>query len=170
MASPSSLRKGWWRYCRESSRKRHRSEPDSTAASAAALLREERIRVTREGVSGSRKTFILEPYTLLVYKRGLYLAGLSEGHGGEVRTFALDGSREVEWLRDERFEYPADFRPEQLTEGAFGLIRGKEATRVRIWFDGEGREVRAATTVAPHPAFSEGRGWRRDDSGSAGDG
>jgi len=100
-----------------------------------ALLREERLRVTQEGVSGDRKTFVLEPYTLLVYKKGLYLAGRSQGHGGEIRTFALDGFREVEWLRGDKFEYPADFRPEQMTEGAFGLIRGKEVTRVRIWFD-----------------------------------
>jgi predicted DNA-binding transcriptional regulator YafY len=100
-----------------------------------ALLREERLRVTHEGVSGGRKTFVLEPYTLLVYKKGLYLAGRSHGHAGELRTFALDGFRAVEWLRGDRFDYPADFRPEQITEGAFGLIRGKEVTRVRIWFD-----------------------------------
>jgi predicted DNA-binding transcriptional regulator YafY len=100
-----------------------------------ALLREERLRVTHEGVGGGRKTFVLEPYTLLVYKKGLYLMGKSEGHGGEVRTFALDGFRDVEWLRGDKFEYPGDYRPEQLTEGAFGLIRGVEATRVRIRFD-----------------------------------
>jgi predicted DNA-binding transcriptional regulator YafY len=100
-----------------------------------ALLREERLRVTHESVSGARKTFVMEPYTLLVYKKGLYLAGKSLGHGGELRTFALDGFREVEWLRGDRFEYPAAFKPEQLTEGAFGLIRGKEVTRVRLRFD-----------------------------------
>ncbi|MFL5305286.1 MAG: helix-turn-helix transcriptional regulator [Polyangia bacterium] len=100
-----------------------------------ALLREERLRVTHESVSGARKTFVLEPYTLLVYKKGLYLAGKSHGHGGEMRTFALDGFRDVEWLRGDRFEYPADFAPAQLTEGAFGLIRGKDVTHVRIRFD-----------------------------------
>ena len=99
-----------------------------------ALLREERLRVTHEGVSGGRKTFVLEPYTLLVYKKGLYLAGLQPAAPGEIRTFALDGFREVEWLQGDRFDYPADYRPEQLTEGAFGLIRG-EPTRVRICFD-----------------------------------
>src|SRR5262249_41873952 len=98
-----------------------------------ALLREERLRVTHEGVSGGRKTFVLEPYTLLVYKKGLYLAGLSQKHA-EIRTFALDGFREVEWLRGQRFDYPPGYRPEQLTEGAFGLIRG-EPTRVRVLFD-----------------------------------
>lgn len=96
-----------------------------------ALLREERLRVTQEG----RRPFVLEPYTLLIYKKGLYLAGRSLGHGGEIRTFAIDGFREVEWLRGNRFDYPPDFRPEQLTEGAFGLIRGREAAHVRIWFD-----------------------------------
>ena len=100
-----------------------------------ALLREERLRVTHEGVSGGKKTFVLEPYTLLVYKKGLYLAGKSEGHGGEIRTFALDGFRAVEWLRGQRFEYPTAYRPEQITEGAFGLFRGKEVTRVKILFD-----------------------------------
>jgi predicted DNA-binding transcriptional regulator YafY len=100
-----------------------------------ALLREERLRVTHEGVSGGRKTFVLQPYTLLVYKKGLYLAGKSEGHGGEVRTFALDGFREVQWLRGDTFEYPADYKPEQITEGSFGLFRAKETTRVRIRFD-----------------------------------
>jgi predicted DNA-binding transcriptional regulator YafY len=100
-----------------------------------ALLREERLRVTHEGVSGGRKTFVLEPYTLLVYKKGLYLAGRSEGHGGEVRTFALDGFRAVEWLRGQRFEYPEAYRPEQITGGAFGLIRATETTHVRVRFD-----------------------------------
>ncbi|HVV51093.1 MAG TPA: WYL domain-containing protein [Polyangia bacterium] len=98
-----------------------------------ALLREDRLRVTHEGVSGGRKTFVLDPYTLLVYKKGLYLAGFSHQHE-EIRTFALDGFREVEWRKGDRFEYPADYRPEQLTEGAFGLIRG-EPTRVRVLFD-----------------------------------
>lgn len=98
-----------------------------------ALLREERLRVTHESVSGGRKTFVLEPYTLLVYKKGLYLVGLSKHHQ-EIRTFALDAFREVQWLRGEKFEYPVDYRPEQVTEGAFGLIRG-EPTKVRILFD-----------------------------------
>jgi proteasome accessory factor B len=98
-----------------------------------ALLREDRLRVTHESVAGGKKTFVLEPYTLLVYKKGLYLAGFSQHHRA-IRTFALDGFREVEWLKGDGFDYPGDYRPEQLTEGAFGLIRGAP-TRVRILFD-----------------------------------
>jgi predicted DNA-binding transcriptional regulator YafY len=100
-----------------------------------ALLREERLRVTHQSVSGGKKTFVLEPYTLMVYKKGLYLVGRSQGHGGQLRTFALDAFKEIEWLRGDGFDYPADYRPEQVTEGAFGLIRESEVTRVRILFD-----------------------------------
>jgi predicted DNA-binding transcriptional regulator YafY len=114
-----------------------------------ALLREERLRVTHDSVSGAKKTFVLEPYTLMVYKKGLYLVGRSQGHGGELRTFALDAFREVEWLRGDKFEYPADYRPEQITEGAFGLIRGPEATRVRILFDA--KVARYVERVLWHP-------------------
>jgi len=98
-----------------------------------ALLREDRLHVTHESVDGGKRTFALDPYTLVVYKKGLYLAGFSHDHHA-IRTFALDGFREVEWLKGDRFEYPTDYRPEQLTEGAFGLIRG-EPTRVKILFD-----------------------------------
>jgi proteasome accessory factor B len=112
-----------------------------------ALLHEERLRVTHESVSGGRKTFVLELYTLMVYKKGLYLVGRSDRHG-EIRTFALDAFREVEWLRGEKFEYPADYRPQQVTEGAFGLMRG-EPTRVRILF--EPKVARYVERVMWHP-------------------
>ena len=134
-----------------------------------ALLREERLRVTHESVSGGKKTFVLEPYTLMVYKKGLYLVGRSQGHGGALRTFALDAFREVEWLRGDKFDYPADYRPEQVTEGAFGLIRGSEVTRVRILFDAEGGPVRGAGHVAPHAAVQANGGGAGDDDGGAGD-
>jgi predicted DNA-binding transcriptional regulator YafY len=112
-----------------------------------ALLREERLRVTHDSVSAGKKTFVLEPYTLMVYKKGLYLVGWSQRHG-EIRTFALDAFREVEWLRGDKFEYPPDYRPEQITEGAFGLIRG-EPTRIRILFDA--KVARYVERILWHP-------------------
>jgi len=100
-----------------------------------ALLKEERLRISHEGVSRPTKPFLFEPYTLLVYKKGLYLAGWSHHHAG-IRTFALDGFTSVEWLKGDKFEYPADYKPSQLFEGAFGLISGPR-TRVRIFFSDE---------------------------------
>lgn len=101
-----------------------------------ALLREERLEIFHQSVEGGRRPVLFEPYTLVVYKKGLYLAGKSHAHGaggGELRTLALDGFRDVNWLRGQGFTYPADFRPQSLGEGAFGLIKGPPA-RVRIFF------------------------------------
>ncbi len=97
------------------------------------LLREERLRVTHGSVARGQKAFVLDPLTLVIYKKGLYLAGYSHHHNG-IRTFSLDGFGDVDWLRGERFDYPADYQPSKLAEGAFGLISGPR-TRVRIFFD-----------------------------------
>ncbi len=97
-----------------------------------ALLREERVEIVHESIEGGRRGVIFEPYTLLVYKKGLYLAGLSHVHG-QIRTLALDGFRDVTWRRGDGFTYPADFHPGQLAEGAFGLIKGPPV-RVRVFF------------------------------------
>ena len=98
-----------------------------------ALLREERLRVTHGSVAKYQKPFVLDPYTLVVYKKGLYLAGFSQHHQG-IRLFALDGFHDVEWLKKDKFVYPEGYHPTQLAEGAFGLIGGPR-THVRIRFD-----------------------------------
>jgi predicted DNA-binding transcriptional regulator YafY len=100
------------------------------------LIREERLRVRYGGDRGdgrAAKPFVLEPYTLFVYKKGLYVAGFSHQHQA-LRRFSLDGFRAVDWLRGERFEYPVDYHPASLAEGAFGLIGGSPVD-VRIAFD-----------------------------------
>jgi predicted DNA-binding transcriptional regulator YafY len=98
-----------------------------------ALTREERLRVRHDSVGDGKKPFVIEPYTLLIYKKGLYLVGKSLHHDA-IRTFALDGFRAVDWLRGDRFEYPDEYNPAQLSEGTFGLISGPRE-RVRIFFD-----------------------------------
>src|SRR5262249_47587969 len=96
-----------------------------------ALLKEQRLAVVHESVRG-RARFEIDPYTLLVYKKGLYLAGFSHKHQG-IRTFALAGFVDVDWLKGRKFEYPADYHPSRLYEGAFGLIAG-DPVRVRVRF------------------------------------
>lgn len=97
-----------------------------------ALLGEQRLSI-RHGSGLSRpKPFKFDPYTLLVYKKGLYLVGFSHYHAG-VRTLALDEISEVAWLKGERFDYPADYDPAKVAAGAFGIIAGP-TTRVRIRF------------------------------------
>ncbi len=100
-----------------------------------ALVREEQLDIRHGSVGRGKKDFVIDPYTLLVYKKGLYLAGFSHHHQG-LRTFALDGLRKVQWKKGARFEYPADYTPAQLVEGSFGLFGGPK-TRVRIFFSEE---------------------------------
>jgi proteasome accessory factor B len=111
------------------------------------LLKEQRLAVVHENVRG-RARFEIDPYTLLVYKKGLYLAGWSHRHG-EVRTFALDGFSEVEWLRGQGFEYPKDYHPARLYEGAFGMFGG-EPSHVRIRFSA--KVARYVTRRRWHPS------------------
>ncbi|MCB9568715.1 MAG: WYL domain-containing protein [Myxococcales bacterium] len=98
-----------------------------------ALIKEERLRVTYARAGGGESSFTLDPYTLLVYKKGLYLVGYSHRHE-EMRTFSLDAFREVTWLSGEGFEYPEGYHPSSIADGAFGLIKG-EPCHVRIRFD-----------------------------------
>jgi proteasome accessory factor B len=93
-----------------------------------ALLRSEQLEVRMKG-----RTFRIDPYTLLVYKGGLYIAAFSHYHQG-VRKFAIDGLDEVCWLRGEHFEYPEAYHPAQLVDGTFGIIGGPR-TRVCLRFD-----------------------------------
>ena len=86
-----------------------------------ALLGNERRRVVRTKEPG--KSFEIEPYTLFIYKKGLYLVGFSHAHKG-VRQFALDGFSEVERLEGATFEYPADHDPAACHAGQFGLFGG----------------------------------------------
>jgi predicted DNA-binding transcriptional regulator YafY len=51
-----------------------------------------------------------------------------------VRTFALDGFRDIDRLKKDRFDYPKDYQPGQLVVGAFGMIGGPR-THVRLLFD-----------------------------------
>lgn len=98
-----------------------------------ALIREDRLEVTHGSVHRGKKSFLLDPYTLLVYKKGLYLAGFSHQHQS-VRTFALDGFKTVDWKKGDAFEYPSAYDPSKLVEGAFGLFAGQQS-EVKIRFE-----------------------------------
>ena len=110
------------------------------------LLKENRLSVVHGSVHGKAR-FEIDPYTLLVYKKGLYLAGWSHRHS-ELRTFALDGFSEVDWLRGQGFDYPADYHPGKLYDGAFGIFGGVP-THVRIRFSA--KVARFVTRRRWHP-------------------
>ena len=112
--------------------RRYRGRADDVNEVVTALLREERLSCRHRGVAHGRKSFLLDPYTLLVYRKGLYVVGYSHAHG-EVRDFALDSLGRVEWRRGDGFAYPDDYHPSHLVADRFGLLGGPRA-HVRIFF------------------------------------
>ena len=132
-----------------------------------ALIREEQLEISHMSASpavpGRRasapraRQITIDPYTLLVYKKGLYLVGYSHHHQ-EIRTFAFDGIRSVEWQKGKRFEYPDDYHPTQIIEGAFGLIGG-EPREVRIRFRPEvARHIRRSRWHPSQKIYGMGGG------------
>lgn len=98
------------------------------------LLREERLEVCHTTVAKGRRRFLVDPYTLLVYRKGLYVVGWSHHHGA-IRTFGFDGFRSIAWKRGDRFAYPEKYHPEERLKGAFGITTGGRPTLVRVRFD-----------------------------------
>lgn len=97
-----------------------------------ALLYQYRVTLTYQSRGkGEPATYRVDPYTLIYYKGGLYLMGHAHNRGA-LRTFAVERIGRVE-LRKERFEIPADFRPEEQLRDAFGIV-DEEVMPVRVRF------------------------------------
>jgi predicted DNA-binding transcriptional regulator YafY len=77
----------------------------------------------KTGGDGRQSEYVVDPYTLVSYKGGLYLLGFAHNRKA-MRTFAVERIRGVVMTRD-RFEMPEDFRPEKHFGSAFGIVEEK---------------------------------------------
>ena len=76
----------------------------------------------------------LAPFTLLLYKQGLYIAGRrlkspDAGHtltGPDAWIWAIERFTDAEHLRSHTFTVPKEFDIQSLTQGAFGLHTGSK--------------------------------------------
>lgn len=109
----------------------YRDQHDILAALREALLKQYRIRLHYTPARRAEETYLFDPYTLLFTQGALYLGGYAHNRKA-LRLFLLDRVQGVEVTR-ERFEVPDDFTAEQLTGGAFGLVR-EEPMMVRVSF------------------------------------
>jgi len=100
------------------------------------------------------------PYTLAVYKRGLYI--IIERRG-ETSLHAVERIRDLEVHEGQRFDYPiaSDYDPHRLFEGRFGLAQdGSDPGEVRLRF------TRDATPYATARLWMPGqRVETREDGG-----
>jgi predicted DNA-binding transcriptional regulator YafY len=88
---------------------------------------------------GEPRTHEFDPYTLTLYRGGLYLIGRSHTHR-KIVYLAVERMRAVTLL-DRRFEYPKTYPPERHTDGVFGIVEGPETeVAIRI-MSAEGAEL-----------------------------
>jgi predicted DNA-binding transcriptional regulator YafY len=96
-----------------------------------ALLFQYRCRLHYAPPHRAAENYLFDPYTLLFYNNSLYLGGYAHNRTA-LRLFLIDRVLAVELL-PERFEVPEDFRTQDLTGSAFGLI-DEEPLAVRVHF------------------------------------
>jgi predicted DNA-binding transcriptional regulator YafY len=128
------------RYARHFDRKfRHHPEPARSYREQTdllddlldALLRERRVHIVHRpagGDPGERRD--LEPLTLVVYRRALYL--LVRRPDGAIRRYAVDRIESLE--QGEPFDYPHDWDPDAELGQAFGFFTSGPPERVRLRF------------------------------------
>ena len=112
-----------------------------------ALLQQRRVKIDyHKPGSDEPAHYLFSPYTMLVYKQGLYLIGAADDHD---HIFYLAVERILSCrLTSEGFDYPRDFSPKEFCEGSFGIFMGKPS-RVIIRFSKDVVEYVAARNWHP---------------------
>jgi len=100
-----------------------------------ALVYQNRLKLFRPGKGGKRSEYVVEPYTLLLYKGGLYLVARPVGSDKPL-YFAIERLLDCEELK-EKFDYPENYHPEQMLDGAFGIFGGEPKTTFKLRFPAE---------------------------------
>lgn len=97
-----------------------------------ALIRQNRISLTYRATGRkSGESYLVDPYTLIFYKGGLYLVGYAHNRK-DLRTFAVDRILTAT-IEPDRFEMPEEYRPMERLSTAFGIV-SEETMPVKIRF------------------------------------
>ncbi len=100
-----------------------------------ALLRQQRCEIVYQPAKRDSTRYLIDPYTMLFFNNGLYVGGFAHNRNA-LRLFAVDRIESLA-VRDERFEVPVDYRAEQLTGSAFGLINEGDSFPLELYFSKE---------------------------------
>lgn len=91
-----------------------------------AVVYQVRVRMIYKSSGSDPRELLIEPYTLLHHKGGFYLVGRASGKRLPV-YFNVERIQELE-LIGEKFNYPRDYHPRQMIDGAFGIWSGPART------------------------------------------
>jgi len=89
-----------------------------------ALVDQRRLQIDYAGLLGDGHVHRFDPYTLVMYRGGLYLIGLSH-HYRKIIYLAVERIRAIT-RTGEQFDYPKSYSPQKHTEGVFGIVDGAE--------------------------------------------
>lgn len=103
----------------------------------SAIIYDNPIDIRYRKAAGRTSRYRLHPYTLAVYRQGLYLFAW-DVEAGMVKTFATERIEEIARQRLDKFVVPDTWDPDAHLRNAFGIITGKEVD-VRIAFSPEAR-------------------------------
>lgn len=81
---------------------------------------------------GVTRHYRLFPYTLAIYRQGLYVFA-HDVEADQIKTFAVERITEIARNRKEKFQLPKEWNPRGYVQNAFGIISG-EAVRVQLAF------------------------------------
>ncbi|MEA3543689.1 MAG: WYL domain-containing protein [Thermodesulfobacteriota bacterium] len=98
-----------------------------------ALLQQRRCLIHYRPAKRGQQHYLIDPYTLLFFKNGLYLGGYAHNRKA-LRLFAVERIETVE-VQGERFDVPDDYRVEMLIGSAFGLIDEGTSQQLELFFD-----------------------------------
>ncbi len=119
------------------------------------LVHQRRVRIDYRGLRGEGNVHEFDPYTLAMYRGGLYLIGYSHLFH-EIIWLAIERIRCVERL-GATFKYPRTYSPPKYTEGMFGIIGGPPARVELLLLNPETAAFLAARQIHPTQRFSKRR-------------
>lgn len=98
----------------------------------SALLYSNRSDAEYRRLGGSTRAYVLEPYTMATYRRGLYLFA-RDVEEDRIKTFAVERFVSFTRRRNRKFRKPPQWDPREFVADSFGIIGGRpEAVVVRF--------------------------------------
>jgi len=100
------------------------------------------VRFAYRDARGRARQGYLAPYTMLLYKHGLYVVGCrlrepTDGRaiepGTRIAVYAVERFTEADHLRNAPFAAPPGFRIDEILNGAFGIHVMTDALPHRVW-------------------------------------
>jgi predicted DNA-binding transcriptional regulator YafY len=120
-------------YIPDGGTKAYAGKEDILDALLTGVLSRRVVRFGYRGATGRIRHGFLAPYTMAIYKHGLYVIGSELGaaadgkaieNGTQIRVYAVERFTDAEHLRKAPFVPPADFRIAKFLDGAFGIHAG----------------------------------------------